>query len=121
MKIRVKEVYDLIYAQDKNTLNGHSTYPCIRHGHGAMPVQKSRGNNCAAVPVTGQYLCRNHGHMKVGRSIARYILVTIKVSLLKSEDVHRICPSNANVIIIFCIIKKRIPSCCNARAEVTGQ
>ena len=35
--------------------------------------------------------------------IARYVLVTIKVSLLKSEDVHGLCLSNANVIIIFVV------------------
>ena len=35
----------------------------------------------------------SHGHREIVRSIARYVLVTIKVSLSKSEDVHGICPS----------------------------
>ena len=101
-------MYDLMYARDENTLNGHSTYPCIRHGHGAIPVQKSRANNCAAVPVRGQYLCSNHGHMKVGKSIARYVLVTIKVTLLKSEDVHRLGPG-------ICLDNLQVPDWCGLR------
>ena len=34
------------------------------------------------------------------RSISRQVLVTIKVSMLKSKYVHRLRPCNANVIII---------------------
>ena len=71
-----------------------------------MTVQKSRGNNCAAVPVTGAIIMQQSGHGKVGGSIARYVLVNIKISMLKSEDVHRLCPSDANVIIIFVLSRK---------------
>ena len=59
--------------EDKLKTNGHSTYPCIRHGHREVPVQKSRGNNCEAVTVTGNYPCRSHGEITVQQSRSRGI------------------------------------------------
>ena len=44
-----------------------------------MTVKKSRGNNCAAVPVMGAISVQQSGNGKVGGSIARYVLVNIKV------------------------------------------
>ena len=43
----------------------------------------------------------SHVHSEVGRSISRYILVIIKVSLLKSKYVHGLRACNTNVIIIL--------------------
>ena len=46
-------------------------------------------------------LCSINGHRELGRYISCYVLVTIKVSILKSKYVHVLCPCNVNVIIIF--------------------
>ena len=60
--------------EDELKTNGNSTYPCIS----------------------------SHSHGEVGRSICCYILVTIKVSLLKSKYLHGLRPCKANIIIILC-------------------
>ena len=90
----------------------HLIYFCdIRLYWGRVVTVRTR----AAGMITGQYPCRNHGvvtvqqsqysshsHGEVGMSIARYVIVTIKVSLLKSKYVHVLRPCHANVIIILC-------------------
>ena len=51
--------------------------------------------------VTGKSMCSSHGHGELCRSISCYVLVTIKVPMMKSKYVHGLRPCNANVIIIF--------------------